>query len=98
MSEWFPMNSIADKPLALPLVIEWPSDETVAFLRTKTVSDKIALVGKINREVRRRVAESIRSRNPDWSDNQIQAAFLSQMSTATYESLTEFMPARILDL
>ena len=73
-------------------------DEMVAAMRRMTVSERIHLVGKINREVRRRVAESIRARHPGWSDDAIQAEFLCTMRTATYESLTEFMPANILEL
>ena len=92
------MGSTAAKPqLSLP-VIEHMDDEMVAAMRRMTVSEKLALVGKINREVRRRVAESIRTRHPEWSDDQVQAEFLSTMLTATYESLTEFMPANILEL
>ncbi len=98
MSEFYPMDSTIEKPLPPLPVIERMNDEMLAAMRRMTVSEKLALVGKINREVRRRVAESIRSRNPEWSDDQIQSAFLSQMSTATYESLTEFMPANILEL
>jgi hypothetical protein len=98
VNEFYPADSIDAKPLPPLLVIERMNDEMVAAMRRMTVSDKLALVGKINREVRRRVAESIRTRHPEWSDDEIQAAFIRTMLTATYESLTEFMPDNILEL
>ena len=98
MNEFYPMDSIDVKPLPPLPVIEQMDDEMVAAMRRMSVSEKLALVGKINREVRRRVAESIRTRHPEWSDDQVQAEFIRTMLTATYESLTEFMPANILEL
>ena len=59
MNEFYPIemtheNSIVAKPLPPFPEIEWMDEETVEALRRMTVSEKLHLVGKINREVRRR--------------------------------------------
>ena len=98
MSKFYPVDSTEVKPLPPFPDIEWMDIETVEALRRMTVSEKLHLVGKINREVRRRVAESIRTCHRDWSDEQCSTEFRNTMLTATYESLTEFMPTNIVDL
>ena len=98
MSEVFPIDTSVKETLLPFPAIEWMSDEMVAALRAMTVTQKLHLVGKINLEVRRRVAASIRLHNPHWAEEEVHAEFLRTMLTATDESLTEFMPANILDL
>ncbi len=98
MSGYYPVDATDVKPLPHFPVIESMDDETLEAMRRMTVTEKLALVGKINREVRCHVAESIRTRHPEWSDEECHTEFSRIMLTATYESLTEFRPARILDL
>ena len=98
MREVFPVDTSFKETLLPFPAIEWMSDEMVVALRAMTVTQKLQLVGKINLEVRRRVAASIRLQNPHWVEEEVHAEFLRTMQTATYESLTEFMPANILEL
>ena len=98
MSEFYPIFSTRSEQLLAYPVSDHMSDEMVVAMRAMTITEKLYLVGKINREVRRRVAESIRVQNPHWSDEEVHAEFLRTMLSATYDSLTEFMPANILNL
>lgn len=94
MDEFESVNSIKHQLAA----IDHMDDQMVAAMRALTISEKLHLVGKINREVRRRVKESVRTRNPHWSEEGVQAEFLHTMLSSTYESLIEFMPTNVLDL
>ena len=53
--------------------IEFISEERAAYYRTLTVAQKIEIVGELNRQVRRQVADRLRRENPLWTDQQIQA-------------------------
>ena len=63
MNEISPVRSTAEEPRLSLSVIEHMDDEMLTPLRGMTVSEKLALAGKINREVRPRVAESNRIHN-----------------------------------
>ncbi len=83
MSEFYPMVSTPQTQLPPFPVIEQMSDEMVVAMRAMTINEKLQLVAKINREVRRRVASSIRMHNPHWSEEEVHAELIRTMLTAT---------------
>ena len=58
MSEFYPIFSTRSEQLLAYPVSDHMSDEMVLAMRAMTITEKLYLVEKINREVRRRVAES----------------------------------------
>ena len=98
MNEFYPADVTDEKQIQPLPVIERMDDVTAEAMRRMSVTEKIHLVGKNHREVRRRVSESIRIQNHDWSNEEVHSEMIRTMSTATYESLTGFMPTNILDL
>jgi hypothetical protein len=63
-----------------PSNIELPDDRVVAILRGKTIAERAAIVFACNRTMRLRLAGHLRTRHPDWSDEQVAAEIARRMS------------------
>ena len=59
-------------------------DDTMAqVLRGKQPWERVAMVGQANRTVRQLMAGGIRSRNPDWTDDQVRREVARRMLGGT---------------
>jgi len=63
-----------------PSNIELPDDRVVAILRGKTIAERAAIVFACNRTMRLRLAGHLRTRHPDWTDEQVAAEIARRMS------------------
>jgi hypothetical protein len=69
--------------LTEPFVIEFMDREMVEILRSKTTTEKIAMLGAAHRTAKKLVACGIRGMHPDWSDEQVQAEVTRRMFRGT---------------
>ena len=60
-------------PLPEPFIVEFMDRDMVEMLRSKTTTEKIAMVGAAHRTMKLLMACGIRGTRPDWSDEQIHA-------------------------
>ena len=66
-----------------PFVMEFMDREMVEMLRSKTTTEKIAMVGAAHRTVKLLMACGIRGTHPDWSDEKIQAEVTRKIFSGT---------------
>ncbi len=71
--------------------MELISEERAAYFRSLTVAQKIEMVGELNRQVRRQVADRLHRENPDWTDQQIQAEVARKFLNESDEEILEFV-------
>jgi hypothetical protein len=62
-----------------PRRIEVVDDAIAEIRRSKTVTERIAMVVAANRTVRLRIEGHLRTRHPDWSDQEIQDEIARRM-------------------
>lgn len=62
-----------------PSRIEVVSDEVAAYLRTKTMAEKVAMVNEANNIVRRLLADRIRDANPSACDEFVQRELVRRL-------------------
>ncbi len=71
--------------------MELISEERAAYFRSLTVAQKIEMVGELNRQVRRQVADRLHRENPDSTDQQIQAEVARKFLNESDEEILEFV-------
>ena len=64
-------------------IVEFMDREMVEILRSKTVTEKIAMVGAAHRTAKKLVACGIRGRHPDWTEEEIQSEVARRMINGT---------------
>ena len=64
-------------------IVEFMDREMVEILRSKTVTEKIAMVGAAHRTAKKLVACGIRGRHPDWTEEEIQLEVARRMIDGT---------------
>lgn len=70
-------------PLPESFVVEFMDRDMVEMLRSKTTTEKIAMVGAAHRTVKLLMACGIRGTHPEWSDEQIQAEVTRRIFSGT---------------
>ena len=66
-----------------PILVEFMDRQMIEILRSKTTTEKIALLGATHRTAKQLVACGIRGTHPDWSDDKIQAEVTRRMFRGT---------------
>jgi len=64
-------------------VVEFMDRDMVEMLRSKTTTEKIAMVGAAHRTVKPLMACGIRGTHPDWLDEQVQAEVTRRIFSGT---------------
>lgn len=79
------MSDTANHSMKLPepFVVEFMDLDMVEMLRSKTTTEKIAMVGAAHRTVKLLMACGIRGTHPDWSDEQIHAEVTRRIFSGT---------------
>ena len=66
-----------------PIRIEVIDHDLAEVLRTKTVAERIEMIGAANRTARVLAAAGIRYQHPEWSELQIQAEVIKRVCGGT---------------
>ncbi len=69
--------------LSQPFVVEFMDRQMIEILRSKTTTEKIAMLGAAHRTAKKLVACGIRGMHPDWSDEEVQAEVTRRMFRGT---------------
>ena len=67
------INSITGTVAPRPLVIEMIDDDMVAIMRSKTISQKMAILNDAHRTARKLVRCGVQMQHADWSSQQVEA-------------------------
>ena len=66
-----------------PIVVEFMDRQMIEILRSKTTTEKIAMLGAAHRTAKKLVACGIRGMHPEWSDEEVQAELPRRMFRGT---------------
>lgn len=69
----------SSKPIPEPIVVEFMDREMVEILRSKTTTEKIAMLGAAHQTAKKLVTCGIRGDHPDWSEEQVHEELTRRM-------------------
>ncbi len=70
-------------PLSHPFVVEFMDRQMIEILRSKTTTEKIAMLGAAHRTAKKLVTCGIRGMHPDWSDEEVHEELTRRMFRGT---------------
>ena len=77
------VTTSSSMPIPEPLVVEFMDREMIEILRSKTTTEKIAMLGAAHRTAKKLMACGIRGDHPDWSEEQVHEELARRMFRGT---------------